>query len=105
VAIVSVGSWTPPISQAYDRLTPQERSDLIRTQGHHGRKFNRPASSPPACAERPGPARTRESDDRQGEEGRNQAVIVRPDLAPADIDESSSSPLTRGFGTVEMGLP
>jgi DNA-binding transcriptional regulator LsrR (DeoR family) len=30
VAIVSVGSWTPPISQAYDRLTPQERSDLIK---------------------------------------------------------------------------
>jgi DNA-binding transcriptional regulator LsrR (DeoR family) len=30
VAIVSAGSWIPPISQAYDRLTPKERSDLLR---------------------------------------------------------------------------
>jgi DNA-binding transcriptional regulator LsrR (DeoR family) len=29
VAIVSVGSWNPPISQAYDRLTPRERGDLL----------------------------------------------------------------------------
>jgi hypothetical protein len=29
VAIIAVGSWTRPISQAYDRLTPQERNDLI----------------------------------------------------------------------------
>lgn len=30
VAIVSVGSWNPPISQHYDRLTPQERKDLLQ---------------------------------------------------------------------------
>jgi DNA-binding transcriptional regulator LsrR (DeoR family) len=30
-AIVSVGSWDPPVSQVYDRLSPTERQTLLRT--------------------------------------------------------------------------
>lgn len=29
IAVVSVGSWNPPLSQVYDRLTPAERRDLL----------------------------------------------------------------------------
>lgn len=29
IAVVSVGSWTPPVSQVYDRLSPQQRRDLL----------------------------------------------------------------------------